>query len=113
MASEKLFEAIPSFPDHVPVSPMYTVSLAQLHAQDASAARNMLHACQELGFFLLDLRHDPLGEDVIGEVDALFTAGKDIMNLPDEIKKQFQHDFPKSTLGYVVGHTSATCCLDI
>jgi hypothetical protein len=46
-------------------------------------------------------------------VDALFTAGKDIMNLPDEIKKQFQHDFPKSTLGYVVGHTSATCCLDI
>lgn len=113
MASEKLFEAIPSFPDDVPVAPMYTVSLAQLHAQDASAASNVLHACQELGFFLLDLRHDPLGEDVIREVDALFTAGKDIMNLPDEIKEQFQHDFPKSTLGCVVRHTAATCCIGI
>lgn len=102
MASEALFEAIPPFPDHVPVAPLYTVSLAQLHAQDAAATSKVLRACQELGFFLLDLHNDPLGEVVMGEVDALFAAGEDIMNLPDEVKAQFQHDPPKSFLGYVV-----------
>jgi isopenicillin N synthase-like dioxygenase len=101
MASDALFEAIPPFPENVPVAPMYTVSLAQLHAQNASATTNVLRACQELGFFLLDLHNDPLGEDVMAEVDALFAVGKDIMNLPDEVKSQFQHDLPKSFLGYV------------
>jgi hypothetical protein len=52
--------------------------------------------------FLLDLHNDPLGEDVMPEVDALFAAGKPIMNLPDEIKNKFEHDPPKSFLGYVL-----------
>jgi hypothetical protein len=48
---------------------------------------------------MLDLRGDPLGETVIGEVDSLLTIGKDIMNSPDEIKEKYQNDAPKSFLG--------------
>jgi isopenicillin N synthase-like dioxygenase len=101
MASQRLFDSNPPFPDDVPVAPMCTISLAQLRAADSSAAIDVLHACQELGFFLLDLHQDPLGEEVIVEVDTLFAASKDIMNLPQEVKDQFQHDPPKSFLGYV------------
>jgi len=38
---------------------------------------------------------------VIKEVDELFKAGKDIMNLPEEVKDRFQHDIPRNFLGYV------------
>jgi isopenicillin N synthase-like dioxygenase len=99
MASAKLFETIPAFPDDVPTAPMHTISLAELSAGNKSVANDVLAACQELGFFLLDLRGDQLGESVIKEVDELFEAGKDIMNLPDEVKDNFQHDPPRSFLG--------------
>ncbi|KAH8719244.1 oxidoreductase [Phaeosphaeriaceae sp. PMI808] len=100
MASQALFETVPAFPDHVPTLPMHTVSLAKLTSGDAATAKSLLRACQELGFFLLDLRGDGLGEMVIKEIDGLFAASKDIMNLPDEIKDNFQHDLPKSFLGF-------------
>jgi len=99
MASEKLFQAIPAFPEDVSTAPMYTVTLGSLRSGDPSAARSVFDACQELGFFLLDLRDDGLGKTVIDEIDMLFGAGKDIMNLPDEVKDTFQHDLPKSFLG--------------
>lgn len=99
MASEKLFEAIPAFPENVPIAPVHTVSLASLLSGDATAARSVLDACQELGFFLLDLRGDALGNTVINEIDSLFGAGQDIMNLPAEVKEKYPHDLPKSFLG--------------
>lgn len=61
MASEKSFKAAPPFPDDVPVIPMNTISLAALHSEDEAIAINVLAACRELGFFLLDLRGDALG----------------------------------------------------
>jgi isopenicillin N synthase-like dioxygenase len=109
MASGKIFETTPPFPDDVPVAPMYTISLAQLRAGDSSAASDVLRACQELGFFSLDLNQDPVGEEVIREVDTLFAAGKDILNLPDAVKDQFQHDPPKSFLGYVCASQTLAC----
>ena len=81
---------------------MHTISLKKLNAGDASTTRNILHACQQLGFFLLDLHGDEIGEIVVDEVDDLFRAGEDIMNLPDEVKERFQHNVPKSFLGYVM-----------
>lgn len=99
MASETLFGAIPAFPDDVPTAPMHTIALAGLSSGDQSAAKSVLDACQELGFFLLDLRGDALGDTMINEIDSLFGAGKDIMHLPNEVKDKYQHDLPKSFLG--------------
>ncbi|KAF2445312.1 Clavaminate synthase-like protein [Karstenula rhodostoma CBS 690.94] len=83
MASKKLFDAVPPFLKDVPTAEMYLISLEDLTSGDASTARRVLDACQELGFFLLDLRGDALGETVIDEVDNLFGAGERIINLPD------------------------------
>lgn len=99
MASEKLFETIPAFPDDIPTASMDTISLAKLNSGDQSTAQSLLDSCQKLGFFLLDLRGDALGESMINEIDSLFIAGNDIMNLPNEVKIKFEHDFPKSSLG--------------
>ncbi|RYP08958.1 hypothetical protein DL764_001569 [Monosporascus ibericus] len=100
MASEKLFRGIPPFPDDVPTVPMYTISLAALHSGDRNTAERVLAACQELGFFLLDLCGDGLGEIMIDEIDQLFQVGKDIMNLPEDVKQRYLHDIPRSFLGF-------------
>jgi isopenicillin N synthase-like dioxygenase len=99
MASKKLFQAVPAFPEDVPTAHMYTVSLESLASGNPSAARSVLHACQELGFFLLDLHGDAVGETIIDEIDSLFRAGEEIMNLPHEVKDMYRHDLPKSFLG--------------
>ncbi|KAK8042247.1 oxidoreductase [Apiospora rasikravindrae] len=100
MASDKPFEDAPPFPDDVPVIPLNTISLAALHSGDKTTARDVLTACRELGFFLLDLRGDVLGKTMMEEVDQLFGVGKDILNLPEDTKQRYLHDIPKSFLGF-------------
>ncbi|KAK8046183.1 hypothetical protein PG996_014247 [Apiospora saccharicola] len=99
MASDKSFTDAPPFPDDVPVIPMNTISLAALHSGDEATAKDVLTACRELGFFLLDLRGDALGETTMGEIDQLFHVGKDILNLPEDAKQRYLYDIPKSFLG--------------
>jgi isopenicillin N synthase-like dioxygenase len=99
MASAEFFETIPPFPSDIATAPIHTISLRDLSAGTDICAKEVLTSCQELGFFLLDLRGDLVGELVIKEVDELFNIGKDIMNLPDEVKEKFQHDLPRSFLG--------------
>lgn len=99
MASHKSFEDMPSFPDDIPTASMSTISLASLNSEDEAAAKNLLAACQELGFFLLDLNGDELGEKLIEDIDQLFLIGKDIMDLPQAVKEQYPHNPPRSFLG--------------
>ncbi|KJZ80515.1 hypothetical protein HIM_00365 [Hirsutella minnesotensis 3608] len=107
MASEALFREIPAFPEDVPLMEMKTVSLASLHAGDSEAVERMFEACKELGFFLLDLHGDDLGDKMVEEIDRLFGVGKDIMDLPPEVKQPCLHDIPKSFLGFKpFGHSS-------
>jgi hypothetical protein len=101
MASYKLFKDVPPFPEDVATMPMRTISLADLRSGAQSTAQEVLLACQDLGFFLLALQGDELGDKMIEEIDELFDVGKDIMNLPDEVKQEYLHDIPKSFLGYV------------
>lgn len=99
MASQKLFEAIPAFPDDILTASMSTISLARLNSGDEAAARSLLAACQELGFFLLDLSEDALGKELIEDIDQLFLVGKDIMDLPADVKEHYRNDYPRSFLG--------------
>ncbi|KAI1137439.1 oxidoreductase [Hypoxylon sp. FL0543] len=100
MASERLFRQIPPFPDNVPTASMDTISLADLRSGNAATAKQIMVACQELGFFILDLHGDGLGEAVIEEIDQLFDLAKDLMSLPDEEKERYLSNPPESFLGF-------------
>lgn len=99
MASEKLFRDIPPFPDDVPTASIDTISLTSLDAHDEAASQSLLAACQKLGFFMLDLSGNKLGNQLIQKIDQLFLAGKEIMDLPADVKGQYLPDAPKSFLG--------------
>jgi isopenicillin N synthase-like dioxygenase len=100
MASSKLFEGIPPFPDDIPTVSMNTVSLAGLRENDTQTAEQVLAACKELGFFFLDLRRDSMGDAMIECIDQLFSIGQEIFDLPESVKHQYLHDIPRSFLGY-------------
>ncbi|KAI0454621.1 oxidoreductase [Xylaria acuta] len=100
MASEKLFENIPPFPNDIPTAPISTISLAGLRSGDHSVAASLLTSAQELGFFLLDLRDDDIGKVLVEEIDKLFAMSKIVFNLPKETKQLYLHNAPKSFLGY-------------
>ncbi|KAI1127288.1 Clavaminate synthase-like protein [Nemania abortiva] len=100
MASKALFRGIPSFPQDVPTAVMTTISLQSLRSRQDQAEKDLLETCQDLGFFLLDLHGDDIGEVLIQEIDELFGVCQETLNLPREIKEEFQHDFPRSLLGF-------------
>ncbi|TLS22352.1 uncharacterized protein PpBr36_10103 [Pyricularia pennisetigena] len=104
MASETLFEPIPPFPDDVPTASITTISLGALRAGDDVAARSLLDACKNLGFFLLDLRGDELGEAMGTDIDQLMgEAGREIMGLSTEAKEQYHVDIAKGCFeGYKI-----------
>jgi len=101
MTSAKLFESIPPFPDDVPTTSLYTISLASLQSGETTACKITLDACQKLGFFLLDLRGSSLGDAVTCALNHLFSISEKLMNSPEDIKKEYEHDPPRHFLGYV------------
>jgi isopenicillin N synthase-like dioxygenase len=95
MASAKCSASQPAFPDDLqPIAQIATVSLAKLVAGDTGEAEAVLHACRTLGFFLLDLTGDSVGENLISEVDAVFDVVRQTMELSMEEKNKFAHDPP-------------------
>ncbi|KAK7423054.1 hypothetical protein QQZ08_009221 [Neonectria magnoliae] len=101
MASEKLFENAPPFPDDIPTAQIASVSLVGLRTGDEATARTLLESCKTLGFFLLDLRGDALGEELVGEIDHLLgSVGKEVMALPEDVKRQYHVDIPRSFEGF-------------
>lgn len=99
MASEKLFRDIPPFPDDIPTASIDVISLARLEARDEAASQSLMAGCRGPGFFMLDLSGSELGAQLINEIDQLFLAGKDIMDLPADVKGQYLMDAPESFLG--------------
>ncbi|OTA94408.1 hypothetical protein M434DRAFT_383858 [Hypoxylon sp. CO27-5] len=100
MASEELFEDVPPFPDNIPTASMSIIPLESLRSGENATAKDVLGACQELGFFLLDLRGDDTGKALVQEIDHLFGLCKDLMNVPAEVKMKYQHDIPRTFLGF-------------
>jgi len=92
MVSESLFNSYPPFPDNVPIASVPKISLSKLIAGDEAEKTLMFEACKALGLFLLDLKHDPVGERFIKTVDTIFEVMKQIFNLSYEEKSRYHVD---------------------
>ncbi|KAF2235571.1 Clavaminate synthase-like protein [Viridothelium virens] len=81
MASPLFFTSAPPFPDDVPVAQIARISLEKLANKDAQEAKAVFDACTSLGFFLLDLRGNSVGEELIKDVDAALEATGETMDI--------------------------------
>lgn len=93
------FADLPSFPDNVPTAPLLRISLSKLLASDADEQERCWQACQELGFFYLDLRGNA-GEALLDDADQLFKLMKFFYDLPVSEKVRYDFKNKGSYFGY-------------
>ncbi|KAL2822226.1 hypothetical protein BDW59DRAFT_163819 [Aspergillus cavernicola] len=100
MASAKLINSAPPFPDTLPVANLLKISLSSLISGDPASANAVLTACRTLGFFQLDLANTPIGEAMTHLVDSIFPVIHETMELPLHQKMEYTQDAPRSFIGY-------------
>jgi isopenicillin N synthase-like dioxygenase len=91
MSPQQQYNTSVPFPDDVPTAPLLRLSLKKLLAKDAEEVNRFTRACEDLGFFYLDV--SGLGDSLLDDVNQLFSIGEELFNLPLDEKKRydFQH----------------------
>lgn len=98
------FPDIPPFPNDVPTAPLLRLSYARLQSSDPEIAKTELdaffQASKDLGFFYLDMRGHPLGEEILAESEKLFGVGKDLFKEGAEELGKYDYSGQMSYMGY-------------
>lgn len=102
MVSTKLFASVPPFPDDVSCAQLPIVSLAKLSSHLELEIKAMFKACQQSGFFILDLNGDTVGEEMITELDRIFGVIAETMKLSHEDKEKYHANLPEKFWGYAL-----------
>ncbi|KAK5445207.1 hypothetical protein LTS15_010298 [Exophiala xenobiotica] len=97
-APAQTFQNAPPFPDDVPTAPLLRLSLAKLIQRDADEVSRFVRACEDLGFFYLDLSGP--GNSLLADADQLFKTGEELFDLPLEEKKKYDFMHKNSYFGY-------------
>lgn len=93
-------KALPPFPDDVPTAPLLRISLDKLQRNEPEELTRLTRACEDLGFFYLDLRGVPVGDGILSDADRLFAVGEELYELPEEEKKKYDFAPQGSYFGY-------------
>jgi hypothetical protein len=103
---ELTFTDLPPFPTDVPTAPLLRISLRNLVDGDEIEIDKVWKASQELGFFYLDLRDASSsdsqidGPALLRDVDALFSLGEQVFDLPTSEKQKYDFVEEGSYFGY-------------
>ncbi|KAE8382324.1 hypothetical protein BDV26DRAFT_299709 [Aspergillus bertholletiae] len=91
---------LPPFPDNVPIATLPCLSLEKLVARNSGEIQRLVHACEEVGLFYLDLRDVSLASKILGEVDQLFQTAVELFDLPLAEKQAYDFSSRSSHFGY-------------
>ncbi|KAK2762011.1 hypothetical protein FQN53_007594 [Emmonsiellopsis sp. PD_33] len=100
MSYEKNFAGIPPFPDDVSCAPLFRLSLQKLLDNEEAEVRRFCSACEDLGFFYLDLRGTQTGDVILEDADKLFGIGQRLFELELDEKRQYDFSKKSSYFGY-------------
>jgi isopenicillin N synthase-like dioxygenase len=94
------FAGLPPFSEDVPTAPLLRLSLKKLAERDKGEIQRLNAACEDLGFFYLDLQEASLVPDILHDVDELFQLGSRLFELPLEEKQKYDLSSQNSYFGY-------------
>ncbi|EXJ92350.1 hypothetical protein A1O3_00900 [Capronia epimyces CBS 606.96] len=97
-APTQTFDDAPPFPEDVPTAPLLRLSLARLLDRDTQEIDRFVRACEDLGFFYLDLTGP--GDSLLADADQLFEVGSELFELPLEEKRKYDFMHKNSYFGY-------------
>lgn len=94
------FPGLPPFPSDIPTAPLLRLSHQKLLARDANEVQKMMQACEDIGFFYLNLEGSEEGRGILNDADKLFETGVNLLNLSLEEKLQYDFSNQNSYHGY-------------
>lgn len=103
MATESVannFSDLPPFPDNVQTAPLLRLSLEKLLANDKAETQRLFQACEEIGFFYLNLEDSETGSSLLEDADKLFQVGENLFDLDLAEKQKYDFSQQKSYFGY-------------
>ena len=100
MPTEEYFARYPPFPSDAPVAQLECLSLKKLLAHDAAECARLFQACQDTGFFLVNLRGTEEGEIMLKHAEMAFTLSEQIHQLDQEELKRYAFKPPANLFGY-------------
>ncbi|PMD57896.1 putative oxidoreductase [Hyaloscypha bicolor E] len=93
------FPTLPPFPADIPTAPLLRLSLSSLRSSSEESGR-FFTASKELGFFYLDLRNDPLGEELLSQSSRFFDLAPKFYKLGREELSKYDYKNVGSYMGY-------------
>lgn len=101
MPTAKAFEAVPPFPDDVPVYELPRLSLSKLISDDPEQSRELFDSFRTHGFALLDMQGCVEGEALLAEAEKMFEITRQVtVDLALEEKMKYEAS-PRSIFGCV------------
>ncbi|KAJ2968106.1 hypothetical protein NUW58_g10294 [Xylaria curta] len=91
---------LPPFPEGLPTLPLLRISLKKLLSRDDGEIKTLITACEDNGFFYLDVRDAGAYSSIINDVYELFGIGDEFFNLSFEEKKKYDFSAKTPYFGY-------------
>ena len=91
-------DSAPLFPDNVPTAPLLRLSLHKLLQREDAEVERFNRACEDLGFFYLDLDGD--GDSLLRDANQLFGVAEALCDLSLEEKQKYDFSSKNSYFGY-------------
>ncbi|KAL8668765.1 MAG: hypothetical protein Q9168_006623, partial [Polycauliona sp. 1 TL-2023] len=99
MPTERYFRKYPPFSSNVPVIDLACLSYTQLLANDEAESLKMFEACQNTGFFLINLAGSEEGDLMLKHAETAFDLNEQIHDLQMDELRQYPFKPPGSLYG--------------
>ncbi|TGO44896.1 hypothetical protein BCON_0448g00050 [Botryotinia convoluta] len=90
MPTSKYFNQYPEFPADLNVASIPSISFNRLKNNVNEESEKLFQACQEYGFFLLELRNGDQGETLLGDAEKMFDITTSTLTIDHEVLKEYK-----------------------
>ncbi|KAB8216225.1 hypothetical protein BDV33DRAFT_194589 [Aspergillus novoparasiticus] len=99
MPTTRYFDQCPPFPSDLHIVPLPKVSLKGLQNGSKQESQLLFQACQEWGFFLLDLRQSDKGNELLGDAEQVFDLTRETFDLDQSVLDNYAYKPPHDLTG--------------
>ncbi|KAJ5532013.1 hypothetical protein N7494_008565 [Penicillium frequentans] len=100
MPTSKYFDQCPPFPSGVHTVPLPKVSFEELQNGSEKESQLLFQACQEWGFFLLNLQPSSKGNELLKHAEQMFDLTNETYNLEQSVLDSYAYKPPHDLTGY-------------
>lgn len=94
-------QQVPPFPSNIHIADIPIISYTNLKDQTGDDSQNLFTASWEQGFFMLDLRGNEDGEQLLKSAEAMFEISNAVFSMGHEALLKYKSNLPYKLYGYV------------